>query len=89
MAGKTGTAETPGNKSCGGGADENQAWFIGFAPADDPQIAIAASVECTTQFGNDVAAPIFRDVAESILNAKTENDGTMERQGAAWTSGLR
>jgi penicillin-binding protein A len=70
VAGKTGTAETPGNKSCGGGADENQAWFIGFAPADNPQIAIAASVECTTQFGNDVAAPIFRDVAESILNGE-------------------
>ena len=47
VAGKTGTAETPGNEACGGGDDENQAWFIGFAPADDPQIAIAASVECT------------------------------------------
>jgi peptidoglycan glycosyltransferase len=68
VAGKTGTAETPYNDSCGGGTDENQAWFIGFAPAEDPQIAIAATVECTTQFGNDVAAPIFRDVAESILN---------------------
>jgi peptidoglycan glycosyltransferase len=70
VAGKTGTAETPGNKACGGGIDENQAWFIGFAPADDPQIAIAASVECTTAFGNDVAAPIFRDVAEAILNGE-------------------
>jgi peptidoglycan glycosyltransferase len=70
VAGKTGTAETPGNKSCGGGSDENQAWFIGFAPADNPQIAIAASVECTTQFGNDVAAPIFADVAETILNGE-------------------
>jgi peptidoglycan glycosyltransferase len=70
VAGKTGTAETPGNKACGGGLEENQAWFIGFAPAEDPQIAIAASVECTTQFGNDVAAPIFRDVAESILNGE-------------------
>ena len=59
VAGKTGTAETPGNEACGGGEDENQAWFIGFAPAEDPQIAIAASVECTEQFGNDVAAPIF------------------------------
>jgi penicillin-binding protein A len=67
VAGKTGTAETPFNESCGGGAEENQAWFIGFAPADDPQIAIAATVECTTAFGNDVAAPIFRDVAETIL----------------------
>ncbi len=70
VAGKTGTAETPGNEACGGGVDENQAWFIGFAPADDPQIAIAATVECTEQFGNDVAAPIFRAVAESILNGE-------------------
>lgn len=70
VAGKTGTAETPGNKACGGGLEENQAWFIGFAPADDPQIAIAATVECTEQFGNDVAAPIFADVAEAILEGE-------------------
>jgi peptidoglycan glycosyltransferase len=68
VAGKTGTAETPFNETCGGGTEENQAWFIGFAPADEPKIAIAATVECTTAFGNDVAAPIFRDVAETILN---------------------
>jgi len=72
VAGKTGTAETPGNESCGGGEAENQAWFIGFAPADNPKIAIAATVECTLQFGNDAAAPIFRDVAETIL----ENEGS-------------
>ena len=70
VAGKTGTAETPGNEACGGGENENQAWFIGFAPANEPKIAIAASVECTEQFGNDVAAPIFRDVAETILNGE-------------------
>ncbi|HEX6665470.1 MAG TPA: penicillin-binding transpeptidase domain-containing protein [Solirubrobacterales bacterium] len=70
VAGKTGTAETPGNKACGGGVEQNQAWFIGFAPADDPQIAIAASVECTEQFGNDVAAPIFREVAEATLEGE-------------------
>jgi peptidoglycan glycosyltransferase len=68
VAGKTGTAETPGNESCGGGQEENQAWFIGFAPANEPKIAIAVSVECTPEFGNDVAAPIFRQVAETILN---------------------
>jgi len=70
VAGKTGTAETPSNRACGGGLDENQAWFIGFAPADDPQIAIAATVECTEAFGGDVAAPIFRNVAEAILNGE-------------------
>ncbi len=70
VAGKTGTAETPFNESCGGGSEENQAWFIGFAPAEDPEIAIAATVECTELFGNDVAAPIFREVAETILNGE-------------------
>jgi peptidoglycan glycosyltransferase len=70
VAGKTGTAETPYNDSCGGGTEENQAWFMGFAPAEDPKIAIAATVECTTLFGNDIAAPIFRDVAETLLNGE-------------------
>lgn len=68
VAGKTGTAETPFNDSCGGGSEENQAWFMGFAPADDPQVAIAATVECTTAFGGDIAAPIFRHVAETIID---------------------
>jgi peptidoglycan glycosyltransferase len=70
VAGKTGTAETPSNKACGGGSAENQAWFMGFAPANEPKIAIAATVSCTEQFGNDVAAPIFRDVAETLLNGE-------------------
>jgi peptidoglycan glycosyltransferase len=70
VAGKTGTAETPGNEACGGGSEENQAWFMGFAPADEPKIAIAVSVECTPEFGNDVAAPIFREVAEAILHGE-------------------
>jgi peptidoglycan glycosyltransferase len=70
VAGKTGTAEVPGNEACGGGSEENQAWFMGFAPADHPKIAIAASVECTTAFGNDAAAPIFREVAEALLNGE-------------------
>src|SRR5262249_6340424 len=67
VAGKTGTAETPFNESCGGG-DLNQAWFIGFAPANEPKIAISASIECTSAFGGDVAAPIFREVAETLLS---------------------
>lgn len=70
VAGKTGTAETPGNEACGGGVEQNQAWFIGFAPADDPEVAIAVSVECTTRFGGEVAAPIFRAVAEAVLESE-------------------
>jgi peptidoglycan glycosyltransferase len=67
VAGKTGTAETPFNESCAGGGD-NQAWFIGFAPADDPDIAIAVTVECTDSFGGELAAPIFREVAEALID---------------------
>ena len=62
LAGKTGTAEIDVEASL------NQAWFIGFAPADDPQIAVAATVErCTGCFGGDTAGPIATDVIGSLL----------------------
>jgi penicillin-binding protein A len=65
VAGKTGTAEIEGREGCD---QPNQAWFIGFAPADDPQIAVAATVECTSGFGGDTAGPIASDVMEALLN---------------------
>lgn len=58
VAGKTGTAEVPRG---------NQAWFIGFAPAERPRYAIAVTVEQTTGEGGTVAAPIARDVLQSLL----------------------
>ena len=61
VAGKTGTAEI----DIAGGI--NQAWFIGFAPADDPEIAVAATVERTSGFGGEVAAPIAQQVMEVLL----------------------
>ncbi len=61
VAGKTGTAEiSPG---------VNDAWFIGFAPADDPKIAIACIVEHTSGFGGPTCGPIFKAVAESLLGS--------------------
>jgi peptidoglycan glycosyltransferase len=62
VAGKTGTAEIDIQRGI------NQAWFIGFAPADDPQIAVAATVERTTGFGGEVAAPIAQQVMEVLLS---------------------
>jgi penicillin-binding protein A len=59
VAGKTGTAElSPG---------VNDAWFIGFAPASDPEIAISCIVERTSGFGGPTCGPIFKAVAEAIL----------------------
>ena len=67
VAGKTGTADVESREECGALADANQAWFIGFAPADDPEIAVAATVECTTGFGGEVAAPIVSAVMQELL----------------------
>jgi penicillin-binding protein A len=65
VAGKTGTAELgSGREAC---TLPNQAWFIGFAPADDPKIAVAATIECTSSFGAEVAGPIARAVMETLL----------------------
>lgn len=49
-AGKSGTAEL-------GGSGEPHSWFIGFAPAEDPQVVIAVLVEQAGR-GGEVAAPI-------------------------------
>ena len=57
-AGKTGTSENPGG--------DPHAWFVGYAPFDDPQIAMAVVVENGGE-GSVVAAPIFRILAESYL----------------------
>jgi peptidoglycan glycosyltransferase len=64
VAGKTGTAEVPGRVACEG--LPNQAWFVGFAPADDPKIAVAATVECTDGQGGTVAAPIAAGVMQTL-----------------------
>ena len=66
-AGKTGTAET-------GDAGLNQAWFIGFAPAEDPEVAVAVVIEGTPSTGGTVAAPIAADVMSAVLRPPTEED---------------
>jgi peptidoglycan glycosyltransferase len=63
VAGKTGTAEV----GCGGGAPGVQTWFIAFAPASDPKIAVAVTVRCSGGQGGTVAAPIAKSVMQSLL----------------------
>lgn len=61
FAGKTGTAEIDLEGL-------NQVWFIGFAPVEDPQVAIAVTVErCTGCFGGDTAGPIAMAVMGDLL----------------------
>ncbi len=53
VAGKTGTAENAG---------EDHAWFVGYAPADDPEIVICVMIENAGNTGGAVCAPIVRDM---------------------------
>jgi peptidoglycan glycosyltransferase len=62
FAGKTGTAEIDID------AGINQPWFIGFAPAQDPKIAVAATIErCQGCFGADVAGPVVTQIMDAAL----------------------
>ena len=65
VAGKTGTAQ-----HATGAAPH--AWFISFAPAEDPKVAVAVVVEDggnagSEAFGGRVAAPIAKAVMEAVL----------------------
>ena len=61
VAGKTGTAET-------GIPHVYTAWFIFFAPADNPKVAGAVVVEHQLNgFGGSVAAPIAKELMQAIL----------------------
>ena len=59
VAGKTGSATSS--------ARESHAWFAGYAPANDPEIAIVAIVEHSGE-GSTYAAPLFRKVAEAYFD---------------------
>jgi penicillin-binding protein A len=61
FAGKTGTAEV----DVEGGI--NRGWFIGFAPTEDPQVAVAAVIERTSGFGGETAGPVATDVMAALL----------------------
>lgn len=58
-AGKTGSAEVRGQ-------EKTNSWFIGYAPADHPQIAICVMVEAVGH-GGEFAAPIARQVVQRYL----------------------
>ncbi|ABO50240.1 cell elongation-specific peptidoglycan D,D-transpeptidase [Desulforamulus reducens MI-1] len=63
VAGKTGTAEI---QSATETAVLPHAWFIGYAPAKDPQIAVAVIVE-KSGAGGRIAAPVAREVMAVAL----------------------
>ncbi len=61
VAGKTGTAQNPHG--------QNHGWFIAYAPADDPEIAVAVLME-NAGFGSISAAPVASLVIEQYLKGE-------------------
>lgn len=63
VAGKTGTAESSD-------ANRNQAWFIGFAPAEAPVVAVAVVIENTSSTGGVAAAPVAAAIMRAAIEAR-------------------
>jgi peptidoglycan glycosyltransferase len=66
VAGKTGTAQSAPNRP-------PYAWFVSFAPADNPKVAVAVIVEDAgvardAISGSGLAAPIAKSVMEAVIN---------------------
>jgi penicillin-binding protein 2 len=61
MAGKTGTAERPGQA--------DQSWYLALAPYPDPKYVVAVTIE-RGGFGVDTAAPAAQDILNQLLHVK-------------------
>ncbi|NEG95576.1 penicillin-binding protein [Bifidobacterium primatium] len=60
VAAKTGTAQIGNNST-------NDSWITGFAPADDPKIAVAVVVHNVNAFGSEAAGPIMQQIMQEAL----------------------
>ena len=65
VAGKTGTAQNPHG--------EGHAWFIGFAPFENPKIAMCILLE-NGGSGGRVAAPIAREIIKTYFHSSKKRD---------------
>lgn len=74
IAGKTGTADFRAH-----GKEVNLAWFIGFAPIENPQIAVVVMVEGTeesqTYQGGSTAGPVAKDIFLKFIEKYPERAG--------------
>lgn len=77
VGGKTGTAQVVSlEKSKGHAHLQDHAWFVGFAPAEDPQIVVAALVE-NGGGGGAAAAPVVRAVMDAFFRRGAPGPATV------------
>ncbi|HEX8473190.1 MAG TPA: penicillin-binding protein [Pyrinomonadaceae bacterium] len=96
-AGKTGTAQKIDPKTRAYSKTKHVASFVGFAPVTNPSVVIIVVVDepVGAYHGGDVAAPIFREIAEYVLPylnvtpdaefkpAPTQNESLLLARGAS------
>jgi penicillin-binding protein A len=66
VAGKTGTAELVPTADAASDPSNTDAWFVAFAPASDPEVAVAVMLVGAGQ-GGAAAAPVAREVIDAAL----------------------
>lgn len=71
VAGKTGTAQVVKKEAHGPGKTEDHAWFVAFAPYEDPEIAIVVIAENAGK-GAAAAGPVARVVLEAAFSPLLE-----------------
>jgi penicillin-binding protein 2 len=87
ICGKTGTAQLASNEALRamkpGETLKDNAWFVGFAPREFPEIAVVALVEGGLH-GSTAAAPIARDIIKTYFDKKTNRQPpqVLARDGA-------
>jgi len=87
LCGKTGTAQLASSDALrtmkAGEALKDNAWFVGFAPREFPEIAVVALVEGGLH-GSTAAAPVVRDIVKTYFDKKASRQPspTLAREGA-------
>jgi penicillin-binding protein 2 len=77
VCGKTGTAQLASTAlvKSANGRMKNNAWFVGFAPRENPEIVVVALFEHGAE--GMMAAPIVRDVMKAYFDKKTRQDAPL------------
>jgi penicillin-binding protein 2 len=77
IAGKTGTAQVVGRKSLR--RIKNHAWFIGYAPEEDPEILVSVVIE-EGEHGSSAAGPVAKAIIDQYMTEKNLAEGVVPEE---------
>jgi penicillin-binding protein 2 len=91
LSGKSGTAQVIGYNKMAlvrkGTQYADNAWFVGYAPKRNPEIAVSVLVQESGQHGGEAAGPVVRDIVKAYYDKKNKKlDGTTVTAGDTKTT---